>query len=149
MKRRLHRGGIAVLTLLLVHGQAAAVTLSSMQGFEALFGRYGPKGDCTKYPQVVIDIAGFALDRGGGTLERTGKTEYSASYFGPTYEGISGAFWPDWKDGGPNPILVITNYDEKPGALVVEPHDLGWKGGPPMPARYRPWLQGSPYAKCK
>ena len=35
-----------------------------------------------------------------------------------------------------------------PGALVVEPHDFGWKGGPPMPARYQPWLQGSPYARC-
>lgn len=127
---------------------AGAVTLDNMKGFESLFGRYGPKGDCAKFPQVVIDAAGFALDRGDGKLERTGKPEYSASFFGPEYEGISGAFWPYWKDGGPNPILVITNYDEKPGALVVEPHDFGWKGGPPMPARYQPWLQGSPYAKC-
>ena len=47
-----------------------------------------------------------------------------------------------------NPFVVFTNYDEKPGALVVEPHDFGWKGGPPMPARYQPWLQGSPYARC-
>ena len=102
----------------------------------------------------MVDVVGFPLDRGSGRLERTGQPEYSASFFGPTYEGISGAFWsgafwPDWKDGGPNPILVITNYDDTPGGLVVEPHALEWKGGPPMPARYRPWLQGSPYAKCK
>lgn len=127
---------------------AAAVTLQDMKGFESLFGRYGPKGDCAKFPQVVIDIAGFALDHGQGERERAGATQYSASFFGPEYEGISGAFWPYWTEQGPNPILIITDYGEKPGALVVEPHDFGWKGGPPMPARYQPWLQGSPYAKC-
>lgn len=142
--------GLALAGVVAVAGipLAGAVTLQDMKGFESLYGRYGPKGDCAKYPQVVIDTAGFALDRGDGKPERTGKPEYSASFFGPEYEGISGAFWPYWTDNGPNPILVVTNYDEKPGALVVEPHDFGWKGGPPMPARYQPWLQGSPYAKC-
>ncbi len=28
-------------------------------------------------------------------------------------------------------------------------HDFGWDGGPPMPARYQAWLDGSPYAKCR
>ena len=127
---------------------AGAVTLENLEHFESLYGRYGPGGDCSKYPQVVIDAAGFALDHGQGKVERANRPEYSASFFGPEYEGITGAFWPYWNDAGGNPFVVFTDYDEKPGALVVEPHDFGWKGGPPMPARYQPWLQGSPYARC-
>ena len=127
---------------------AGAVTLENLEHFKSLYGRYGPGGDCSKYPQVVIDAAGFALDHGQGKVERANRPEYSASFFGPEYEGITGAFWPYWNDAGGNPFVVFTNYDEKPGALVVEPHDFGWKGGPPMPARYQPWLQGSPYARC-
>ena len=129
-------------------GQATAVTLEDMKHFESLYGRYGPNGDCSRYPQVLIDAAGFGLDHGNGKIERANRPEYSASFFGPEYEGIAGAFWPYWNDAGGNPFVVFTNYDEKPGALVVEPHDFGWKGGPPMPARYQPWLQGSPYARC-
>ena len=127
---------------------AGAVTLENLEHFKSLYGRYGPGGDCSKYPQVVIDAAGFALDHGQGKVERANRPEYSASFFGPEYEGITGAFWPYWNEAGGNPFVVFTNYDEKPGALVVEPHDFGWKGGPPMPARYQPWLQGSPYARC-
>ena len=127
---------------------AGAVTLENLEHFKSLYGRYGPGGDCSKYPQVVIDAAGFALEHGQGKVERANRPEYSASFFGPEYEGITGAFWPYWNDAGGNPFVVFTDYDEKPGALVVEPHDFGWKGGPPMPARYQPWLQGSPYARC-
>ena len=127
---------------------AGAVTLENLEHFKSLYGRYGPGGDCSKYPQVVIDAAGFALDHGQGKVERANRPEYSASFFGPEYEGITGAFWPYWNEAGGNPFVVFTDYDEKPGALVVEPHDFGWKGGPPMPARYQPWLQGSPYARC-
>ena len=127
---------------------AGAVTLENLEHFKSLYGRYGPGGDCSKYPQVVIDAAGFALDHGQGKVERANRPEYSASFFGPEYEGITGAFWPYWNDAGGNPFVVFTDYDEKPGALVVEPHDFGWRGGPPMPARYQPWLQGSPYARC-
>ena len=57
------------------------------------------------------------------------------------------AFFPYWTDAGPNPLLVLVN-DERPGSLRVEPHDYGWRGGPPMPARFQPWLAGSPYARC-
>ena len=127
---------------------AGAVTLENLEHFKSLYGRYGPGGDCSKYPQVVIDAAGFALDHGQGKVERANRPEYSASFFGPEYEGITGAFWPYWNEAGGNPFVVFTDYDEKPGALVVEPHDFGWRGGPPMPARYQPWLQGSPYARC-
>lgn len=125
---------------------AGAVALQDMKGLESVQGRYGPKGDCSKYPQVVIDARGFALDQGQGKVERVATLEYSASFFGPEYEGDAHAFYPYWTDKGPNPLLVLV--DESPGSLRVEPHDYGWKGGPPMPARYQPWLEGSPYAKC-
>ena len=41
------------------------------------------------------------------------------------------------------------NADEKPGVLTVEPHDEGWKGGPPLSARHQALVKGSPYARCK
>ena len=128
---------------------ASAIGLDRMKGFEALFGHYGPNGDCTKYPQVVIDAAGFALEQGKGKVDRANKPEHAASFFGPEYDGIAKAFFPYWTDTGPNPLIVTVNHDDKRGRLMVEPHDLGWKGGPPMPPRYHAWLQGSPYAKCK
>ena len=129
--------------------QASAVELTTMKGFEPLFGHYGPKGDCTHYPQVVIDMAGLALDQGQGKVERANRPEYAASYMGDSYDGIAQVFFPYWTDAGPNPLLVTVNADEKRGALRVEPQDFGYRGGPPMPARYQPWLKGSPYAKCK
>ena len=141
--------GVAAIGVALVLAvPVEAVSLPGMRGFETLFGRYGPGGDCTQYPQVTIDAAGFALDRGEGRVERADRPEHAPGYFGPAYEGIAAAFWPYWSDGGDNPFLVIVNHDETPGALLVEPHDFGWTGGPPMPARYQPWLQGSPYARC-
>jgi hypothetical protein len=124
-----------------------AAPLADMKGFEPLYGRYGPKGDCSKYPQVVVDAAGFALDRGQGAIDRAPTLEHALSFFGPDYQGDAQAFFPFWTDAGPNPLLVLVN-DDRPGSLVVSGHDYGWEGGPPMPARYRPWLQGSPYAKC-
>ena len=128
---------------------AGAVSLPDMKGFEPLFGRYGPKGDCTKYPQVLIDAAGFSLDQGQGQgkVERAPTVEHATTFFGPDYQGDAGAFFPYWTDAGPNPFLVLVN-DAAPGALTVEAHDFGFQGGPPMPARYQPWLKGSPYAKC-
>lgn len=78
---------------------SSAVGLDNMKGFEALFGHYGPQGDCTKYPQVVIDAAGFALDQGKGKVERANQPEYAASFMGDSYVGIAKVFFPYWKDG--------------------------------------------------
>ncbi len=54
-----------------------------MKGFEALFGRYAPGGDCAREPRVVVDATGIALELKGvtdkskkagvrGQLRRTG-----------------------------------------------------------------------------
>ena len=128
---------------------AGAVTLENLEHFKSLYGRYGPGGDCSKYPQVVIDAAGFALDHGQGKVERANRPEYAISFFGPEYEGSAHAFFPYWDDAnGTAPFLLTVDPGLKPAALAVEGHDYGWKGGPPMPARYQPWLAGSPYVRC-
>lgn len=128
---------------------AWAVSLTDMKGLESLYGRYAPKGDCAKYPQVVIDAAGFALDQGQGRVERANRPEYAVTYFGAEYEGSAHAFFPYWDDAnGTAPFLLTVDPGLKPAAVAVEGHDYGWKGGPPMPARYQPWLAGSPYVRC-
>lgn len=139
--------GVVVFAGIACAPAAHAVALEDMKGFEPLFGHYGPKGDCTKYPQVVIDAAGFALERARGQVERVPATEHALGFFGPEYDGDARAFFPYWTDAGPNPLLVLVN-DSAPGSLAVSGHDFGWDGGPPMPARYQAWLSGSPYAKC-
>jgi hypothetical protein len=45
-------------------------------------------------------------------------------------------------------ILMTFNADEK-GALLIEPHDEGWAGGPPLSPRNKALVAGSPYARCK
>ncbi len=128
---------------------ADAIQVQDMKEFKSIQGRYGPKGDCSKYPQVVIDAAGFALDQGQGRVERANRPEYAVTYFGAEYEGSAHAFFPYWDDAnGTAPFLLTVDPGLKPAALAVEGHDYGWKGGPPMPARYQPWLAGSPYVRC-
>ena len=140
---------LAAMALLGGATPAGAVSLTDMKGLESLYGRYAPKGDCAKYPQVVIDAAGFALDQGQGRVERANQPEYAVTYFGAEYEGSAHAFFPYWDDAnGEAPFLLTVDPGQKPALLAVEGRDFGWKGGPPMPARFQPWLAGSPYARC-
>jgi len=41
------------------------------------------------------------------------------------------------------------NAGEQKGALLIEPHDEGWVGGPPLNPRNKSLVDGSPYARCK
>ncbi len=41
------------------------------------------------------------------------------------------------------------NAGEQPGALLIEPHDEGWAGGPPLNPMNKALVDGSPYARCK
>ena len=54
---------------LLLPGIAGAVEISDMKGFEALFGRYAPGGDCAREPRVVVDATGIAIDLKGADRE--------------------------------------------------------------------------------
>lgn len=126
---------------------ADAIQVQDMKEFKSIQGRYGPKGDCSKYPQVVIDERGFVLDHGKDKLERVTTLDYSASFWGAFAKPDAHAFYPYGTLGGSMPLLALVNADH-PGSLRVEGNDFGWEGGPPVPAQYKPWIAGSPYARC-
>lgn len=131
--------------------QAAAVEINDMKGFEDLHGRYAPAGDCKRQPQIVVDAAGMTFET-GATRDRVTNPEFAASYFGggmESYDGISKVFFP-FRNGQDNyPILMMFNADEKKGALVINGHEQGWKGGPALAPRNAALVSGSPYARCK
>lgn len=135
------------MTAWLTAGVAGAIEIGDMKGFETLFGRYAPGGDCAREPRVVVDATGIAVELKGAT-EKATKLEYAASYGGPQYEGITEWFMP-FKSANGFPVIMAFNADEKPGALTVDPHDEGWQGGPPLSARNQALVKGSPYARCK
>ena len=148
-------GKLRVTTVAVVTGMAAwlaadvagAVEISDMKGFEALFGRYAPGGDCAREPRVVVDASGIVVELKGAT-EKATRLEYAASFGGPEYEGITEWFMP-FKSANGWPVIMAFNAGEKPGALTVDAHDEGWQGGPPLSARNAALVKGSPYAKCR
>lgn len=147
---RLRWTSVAVVTVMaawLTAGVAGAVEVSDMRGFEALFGRYAPGGDCAREPRVVVDATGIAVELKGAT-EKVTKLEYAASFGGPEYQGNIRWFFPFSSANG-YPVLMAFDPDVKAGVLTVEPHDEGWQGGPPLSARNAALVKGSPYAKCK
>lgn len=132
--------------LLACASQASAIEVQNLEGFEEHFGRYAPGGDCKRQPQVVVDRSGFTFE-GGPPLPKSTRPDYAASFMGNDYEGISLTFFPYTVE--PRPFVLIFNAGEAPGVMTMEPHDLGYPGGPAMPEKYRPYLAGSPYRKCR
>jgi hypothetical protein len=131
---------------LILPGIAGAVGVEGLQGFDKLFGRYAPAGDCRRQPQIVVDAAGFTFEV-DGQQEKVTRFEHAVSYGGNYYEGISQWFFP-FRNASGWPVLMAFNAGEKPGVLTVEPHDEGWKGGPPLGTRHQALVKGSPYGKC-
>ena len=143
-------GAMSLATIILagpMWGTATAVEVQDLKGFEPLFGRYAPAGDCGRQPQIVVDVDGFAFEVGGAS-ERGDRPEFAASYGGNFYQGISQWFFP-YRNAAGFPILLTFNHGETPGVLAVEGHDAGWPGGPPLSARDQVLVDGSPYAKCR
>jgi hypothetical protein len=132
--------GLAVST-------ATAVEISDMKGFEALFGRYAPGGDCAREPRVVVDASGIAMELKGVT-DKSAKLEFAASFGGPEYQGSTKWFFPVSSTNG-WPVIMAFNAEEQGGLLTVEPHDEGWAGGPKLSARNQALVAGSPYRKCR
>ena len=144
---RLHLAAVLVAAAAgLAASSATAVEISDMKGFEALFGRYAPGGDCTREPRVLVDATGIAMELKGVTDKST-KLEYAASFGGPEYRGNTAWFFPFSSANG-WPVIMAFNADEKHGLLTVEPHDEGWAGGPKLSARHQALVNGSPYRKC-
>ncbi|MXO71843.1 hypothetical protein GRI99_09355 [Altererythrobacter buctensis] len=106
--------------MLPVSARALSVNGLKDQGVDHIYGSYARSGDCSREPRVTISDAGMAFTSSGRTVQVT-RLEYAVSFFGMSYEGISLAFFPfpqSRSDMGP--VLLYANYDEKPGALLIE-----------------------------
>jgi hypothetical protein len=135
------------LGFVLLAGAAAAVEVNDLKGFDDLFGRYAPGGDCKRQPQIVVDVTGFTFEI-AGKHEKVMNPEYAAGYGPSDYDGITKWFFP-YRKGDGYPILMTFNGAEKKGTLAVDPQDEGWKGGPPLTPVNAALVKGSPYARCK
>ena len=101
---------------------AQALPLSSLkgQGLENIFGSYGPDGDCSKEPRVIIDENGITF-RANGRAARQQRVEYAISFMGPNYDGITAVFFPfpiSKDDFGR--VIMFVNDNEKPGVIRFE-----------------------------
>lgn len=143
---RAHTAGLW-LGLVFLAGVAQAVEVHDLKGFEDLFGRYAPAGDCKRQPQVVVDVTGFTFEI-GGKPEKVTNPEFAASYGAQDYAGITKWFFP-YRKGDGYPILMTFNGDEKKGTLAIDPQDEGYQGGPALSPRNAALVKGSPYARCK
>ena len=142
-------GGFLLTPLLIFLGiaPAVAVEVTDLKGLEDIHGRYAPAGDCRREPRIVVDANGLTFE-GGGRSEKANKVEYAVSYGGPDYSGIQKVIFPFSSANG-WPVIMYFNYDEKPGALVIQGHDEGYQGGPPLTAGHSVLVTASPYARCK
>jgi len=118
-----------------------AVEVNDLKGFEQLFGRYAPAGDCKRQPQFVVDVSGFTFEVGGKT-EKVTNPEYAASYGGRDYQGSEMWFFP-FRTGDGYEILMTFNAGEKSGVVTIDGHE------PKASPRNAALIKGSPYAKCK
>ncbi|MEL1263628.1 hypothetical protein [Pseudoxanthomonas putridarboris] len=146
MKIQGRRAILALAAAMAPWGAAQAIEVENLDGFEEHFDRYAPGGDCSRQPQVVVGRDGFAFE-GGPALPKATRPEYAASFMGNFYEGISLAFFP--YPAEPRPFLLRLNADEKKGVMKIEVYDFDYAGGPKLPDKYRPYIAGSPYLKCK
>jgi hypothetical protein len=132
---------------LIITGMVQAIDVKNLDGFEALFGRYAPGGNCKKQPQIIVDRSGFTFETAGKS-ERATHPEYAASYGGNFYEGISLWFFPYFDPDKDRPLLLTFNAGEKKGVLAVDT-EYNYSGGPKLPAKYQALVKGSPYKVCK
>jgi hypothetical protein len=138
---------LAIVAALLVARIAGAVELQDLKGFEGIFGRYAPAGDCKRQPQIVVDATGLTFEVGGKN-ETVTNPEYAASYGGHDYDGKTIWMFPFRLADGYS-ILLAFNSDEMTGVLSIMGHDEGYSGGPRLSARNEALVKGSPYARCK
>ena len=148
-----HESPIGILPIvglcgaLMITGTAQAIDVKNLDGFEAIFGRYAPAGDCKRQPQIVVDKTGFTFETAGKT-EKATHPEYAASYGGNFYEGISLWFFPYFDPDKDRPLLLTFNADEKKGVLAVGT-EYNYPGGPKLDAKYQALVNGSPYKVCQ
>ena len=132
---------------LLAAASATAVEVTSLAGLEDLFGRSAPGGDCKRQPQILVELSGLTFEI-AGTTETVTNPEYAAAYGPADYDGISKWIFP-FRIADGYSILMTFNANEEKGALLIEPQDEGWQGGPPLSPRNKALVDGSPYARCQ
>lgn len=142
-----YRVATVLAGMVLACAAVQAVEIPDLRGFEALFGRYAPAGDCTRLPRIAVDASGITFETRAGT-EKVVQLEYAASFAGPSCAGIGHWFFP-FRNANGYPVIMNFNADERAGLLTVQPNDEGWEGGPKLGAKYQPLVAASPYAKCK
>lgn len=133
------------LSLLLCAPAAAAEDSLPASAFGETFGRYAPGGDCQREPQVVVAATGLEITFGGST-DRIARPDVAWSFGGNYYQGIS--LWLFPYGGDERPVLLTLNAGEKPGVMLIEPHDRGYPGGPALSPRHAALAKGSPYLRC-
>jgi hypothetical protein len=121
---------VASVIAIIAPGTASAVEVTNLAGLEDIFGRYAPGGDCKRQPQILVEFSGLTFDVSGAT-ERVTNPEYAVSYGAHDYDGISKWIFPFRLADG-YAILMTFNANEQKGALLIDPHDEGWAGGPPL-----------------
>lgn len=107
---------------MLVPVSASAVSIDGFkgQGLEKIYGSYGPGGNCTRQPLLVVDDRGMTFTVAGQTTTRA-KVEYAVSYMGPEYEGTTMVFFPfPVNDDDFGTLLMYMNYEERPGEVRFE-----------------------------
>ncbi|GAB3338739.1 hypothetical protein [Marilutibacter aestuarii] len=137
---------LPILALLLLAPLAHADAPLPPGSFAEAFGSYGPGGDCSTGPRIVVAPDGLEITVDGHT-DRVSRPDVSWTYFGPAYEGIARAVFP--YTGGERPVVFLFNEGEVPQTLRVDGFDRGWKGGPPLSPRRQALVDGSPYAACE
>ncbi len=150
MNQKSHIGILTILVLcsaMMITGKVQAIEVKNLDGFEAIFGRYAPGGDCSKQPHIVVDKTGFTFEVTGKS-EKATHPEYAASYGGNFYEGISLWFFPYFDPDKDRPLLLTFNADEQKGVLAVAT-EYNYPGGPKLDAKYQLLVNGSPYKVCK
>ena len=138
---------LTILAALFLAHPAGAVEVQDLKGFEGIFGRYAPGGDCKRQPQILVDATGLTFEVGGKS-EPVSNPEFAASYGGRDYVGSTIWMFPFRLVDGYS-ILMAFNSDEKVGVLSVTGHDEGYPGGPKLSPRNDALVKGSPYARCK
>lgn len=113
----------ALGTLAMLGIEAAwALPLSRLegQGLDHIFGSYGPNGDCSSGPKVVIKEDGITFNARGREV-RPDIIEYALTFFGQGYEGSASVFFPfpiGANDSGP--VIMFVNDGERPGVIRFE-----------------------------
>lgn len=140
-------GVMASAVALMAASSALAVEVKDLAGLEDIFGRYAPVGDCTRQPQILVELKGLTFEV-EGAAETVTNPEYAAAYGPRDYAGISKWIFP-FRIADGYSILMTFNANEEKGVLHIDAQDEGWKGGPPLSPRNKALVDGSPYARCK